>query len=127
MIFPKHKDDFQPLSSQSSKGLVVRVSFSTLLAIVRLSPFALLKRSKSQPVHGMTQAFIAAASKPYYPNFSTLFSQRYRSGLSLKMPEGLPAFWRVTQLGPHASQCRTLLAPGRPLTSLAAGIEAKKL
>src|SRR5918999_3483283 len=96
MVFPEHKDNLQPFCSERSKRLWVRVSSRAVLSIVRLSPFALSERSKSQPVHSATQALITAKAKVYCPNFSTLLSQRHRSGLSLKMSEGLPAFWRVT-------------------------------
>ena len=126
MVFPEHKNNFQPLSSQSSNRLVVGMSFRALLTIVHLRPFALVKRSKSQPVDGVTQALIAAKAKMYYPNFSALFSQRDRSCLSLKMPEGLPPSWSIAYLSPHTRQCRTAFGSGRPLTSLAAGMEAKK-
>jgi hypothetical protein len=127
MVFPKNKDNLQPFCSKRSKRLRVGVSFRALLAIVRLSPFALIERSKSQPVHGVTQALITAKAKVYYPRFSTLLSQRHRSGLGLKMSEGLPAFWRVTQLRPYARQCRTAFGSRQAANQLAAGMEAKKL
>lgn len=38
------------------------------------------------------------------------------AGLGLKMPEGLPSFWRITQLRPQLAIVVPLLTPGSPLT-----------
>src|SRR5262249_21843906 len=111
VVFPEDKNNFQPLSSQSSNRSVVGMSLRALLTIVCLRPFALVKRSKSQPVDSVLQALIPAKAKMYYPNFSALFSQWRRSCLSLKMPEGLPPSWSIAYLRPHTRQCRTTFGP----------------
>src|SRR5688572_11214598 len=118
MISPEDENDFQPLSSQGPKGLVTRVSSGALLTIVRLGPFALRERSKGQPVHRVPQALITAIAKLYDPTFPTLFGQRHRSGLSLKMSEGLPTSGRITQFRPQARQGRTGFGSRQPADQL---------
>src|SRR5215469_6023149 len=53
MIAPHHKDNLEPLGSQSPQRSMVTMSFSPLVTIVMIGPLTSIERDKGQPVGGM--------------------------------------------------------------------------
>src|SRR5918995_829336 len=107
MISPHHKNNFQPLRSQSSKCLGMAMSSSALVAIKGLGPLAAIYRDKSKPVEGVAQWFVTRKPKLNNATLATGLGHRDCSRLSLKVLEGLPSIWSISQLGPKHWQQRS--------------------
>ena len=127
MISPHHKDNLQPLRSQSPKRLGMTVSFSPLVAIVFVRPLTSIERVKRKPVRGVAQQLVTGKSK--HVRHDSCHSIWLPGPLPLR-PEGgeriaIDSWHRPTQPKAWARSFRFFL-PAALLTSSAAGIEAKK-
>src|SRR5918996_1572034 len=90
MVSPHHKNNLEPLRSQSSERFMLAVTFSPLIAIVLLRPLRSLQRVKRKPIHGLAQMLVAGKSKLNHTAFATGLGHGDGSRLSLKMPKGAP-------------------------------------
>ena len=107
MISPHHKNNFQPLRSQSPKCLGMAVSSGPLVSIKGLGPLAAVYRDKSKPVDGVAQLFVTRKPKLNKATLATRFGHRDCSRFGLKVLKGLPSSWGISQLGPKGRQQRS--------------------
>ena len=114
MISPHHKNNFQPLRSQSPKCLGMAVSSGPLVTIKGLSPLAAVYRDKSKPVDGVAQLFVTRKPKLNNATLATRFGHRDCSRFGLKVLKGFPSSWGISQLGPKGRQQRSAF-PSRQL------------
>src|SRR5918995_4191060 len=101
MISPHHKNNLEPLCSESSKRLMVAMAFSSLSAVIPVRPFTSLTRIKRKPVHRIAQMLLTGVSKLDHTAFAAGFSHGHFPRLSLKMPEGVPSIFHIAQLSPN--------------------------
>ena len=109
MISPHHKNNLQPLRSQSPKCLRMAMSSGPLVSIKGLGPLAAVYREKSKPVNGVAQLFVTRKPKLNNATLATGLGHRDCSRLSLKVLKGFPSSWSVSQLGPKGRQQRCAL------------------
>src|SRR4030095_2653174 len=101
MISPHHKDNLEPLRTQSPQGLVMAVSLGSLVAIVMVRPLTAIKRTKRQPVRGVSQYLVTGKTKLHHTAFAAGFGRRHYSRLRLQVAKGLPATLGISQLSPQ--------------------------
>src|SRR2546422_704142 len=107
MISPHHKNNLQPLRSQSPKGLGMVVASGPLVSIKGLGPLASVDRDKSKPVDSVAQLLVTRKTKLNDATLATRFGHRDCSRLSLKVLKGFPSIWGISQLGPKRWQQRS--------------------
>src|ERR671924_1363608 len=127
MISPHDKNNLQPLGAQSSKRLVMSMSFSPLIAIVFLRPLTAIKRVKREPVRGVSQQLIAGKTKVYDAALAALFGHWHCSCLGLKMVPRLPSIPGVAQLSPKHGHGGPSFSSRQRLSKLSCRHRAEKI
>ncbi len=110
MVSPHHKNDLEPLRSQSPERLSMRVSLRPLVPIIFVRPLTSIDRVKGKPVSGIPQQLVTRITKLYTTTLATLYRDRHCACLGLKVVKRNPSTLRITQLSPKRGYRRSTLA-----------------
>src|SRR5713226_9798926 len=109
MISPHHKDNLEPLRSQSPKRLVMAFPSSALIAVVFVGPLTSIERDKRKPVGSIAHQLVTRKTKLNERALATGFGHWHHSRLGLKVVKRFPSTLGIAQLSPKHGQNRAVL------------------